>query len=139
MSFSLNRVMIAGNLTRDPELKYLDGGKTVCSFGIALNRKYKTADGQQREEVSFIECTAWGKTGELVSQYLKKGSGAYIEGRLTQETWEKDGKRQSKTKVTADNVQFIGSKRDAAPDDAPPTAKPAVPTDSAGDTDQPPF
>lgn len=111
---SINRVFLAGNLTRDPQMKFLAGDKAVCEFGIAINRKFKGSDGEMKEEATFVEIVAWGRTAELCGQYLTKGSGAFIEGRLTQETWDdkKDGSKRSKTKVTADNVQFMGGKRD---------------------------
>jgi single-strand DNA-binding protein len=141
VTFSLNKVHLAGNLTRNPELKMLEGGRGVCSFGIAVNRRFKNAAGEAKEEATFVECTAWGKTGELVAQYLTKGSPAYVEGRLTQEEWTgTDGKKNRKTKVTVDNVQFLGSapKRDETAD--APAPAPSRPVAVAGDADeQPPF
>ncbi len=146
---SINRVFLAGNLTRDPQTKFLAGDKAVCEFGIAINRKFKGSDGEMKEEATFVEIVAWGRTAELCGQYLTKGSGAFIEGRLTQETWEdkKDGSKRSKTKVTADNVQFMGGKKDrqegeqqekAVP--APGPRRPAAPEPSGGGSDSdPPF
>jgi len=98
-----------GNLTRDPELKQLDSGSSVVSFSLALNRKYKDSKTEeQREETVFIGCVAWNKTAELINEYLQKGSGCLVEGRLTQETYEdKEGKKVSKTKVIVNNVQFL--------------------------------
>lgn len=126
MSLNINRVTVAGNLTRDPEVKFLANDKAVAAFGIACNRTWKNAAGEKQEETTFVECEAWGRTAELVGQYLKKGDPAYVEGRLKQETWDDktDGKKRSKTKVSVDNVQFLGSKRrpSAAPEqsDEPP-------------------
>ncbi len=115
MGFNLNRVMVAGNLTRDPQVKTLDGGNVVANFGIAVNHNYKNKSGEKCEDTTFVECEAWGRTGELVGQYLSKGSGCFVEGRLRQDEWQdKEGKTQRKTKVVADSVQFIGKKSDGA-------------------------
>ena len=147
MSLNINRVTIAGHLTRDPEIKFLAGEKTVGSFGIACNRTWKNAAGEKQEETTFVECTAWGRTAELVGQYLKKGDPAYVEGRLTQETWEdkKDGSKRSKTKVTVDNVQFLGAKKERGEEAEVPSAPapaPRKPVQVPGSTDytsDPPF
>lgn len=142
----INTVFVGGRLTRDPQTKFLAGDKAVCEFGIAVNRKFKGNDGQMREEATFIEIVAWGKTAELCGQYLTKGSGAIVEGRITQETWDdkKDGSKRSKTKVTADRVHFTGSKKDrqegeqaAAP--APAPKRPVAPAAGGQGDDQPPF
>lgn len=144
MSFSFNKVYVAGNLTRDPQVKFLANEKAVCEFGIAVNHKYKAADGSMKEEVTFVECVAWGRTAELVGQYLTKGSGAFVEGRLKQEEWDdKEGKKQRKTKVTADSVQFTSTKKDgggeqsAAP--APAPRRPAADVGGGQGSDEPPF
>lgn len=143
MSFNYNRVTIAGNLTRDPEVRFLAGERAVAHFGLAINRRWKDKDGQTQEEALFVDCEAWGRTAELVGQYLTKGSGAFIEGRLKLDAWEdKDGQKRSKIKVVADSVQFIGGKSDgAAPAaDAPMAPKrPAAARAPAPFDSEPPF
>lgn len=102
-----------GNLTHDLEIKYTPSGIAVLEFSLAINRKWKDKEGNLKEEVSFIGCVAWQKTAELIAQYLKKGSGLFVEGRLNQESYEdKNGKKVSKTKVVVENVQFLGKKRE---------------------------
>lgn len=100
-----NRVILVGNLTRDPEVRFTSEGTAVANFGIATNRKYG-----ENEETFFGEITVWGKQGEACGQYLKKGSKALIDGRLTTESWEKDGEKKSKTRIVADNVRFMDNK-----------------------------
>ena len=143
MSFNYNRVTIAGNLTRDPEVRFLAGERAVAHFGLAINRRWKDKDGQAQEETLFVDCEAWGRTAELVGQYLTKGSGAFIEGRLKLDAWEdKDGQKRSKIKVVADSVQFIGGKSDgAAPAAEAPRAptRPAAVRGPAALDDEPPF
>lgn len=112
---NVNNVIISGNLTRDPELKYTPSGKAVVQFTVANNNKY-TRDGQAVEEVSFIKVTAWDKTAEHVAQYLAKGSGVLIEGRLKQETWEKDGEKKEKTGVIASRVHFTSKPKERSSD-----------------------
>ena len=102
----LNKAMIYGNLTRDPELKALPNGTPVASFGIATNRTYKDAVGAKQEQTEFHNVTVFGKQAETVSQYLKKGSAAYIEGRLATRSWDKDGVKQYRTEIVAEVVQF---------------------------------
>lgn len=130
---NLNRVMLMGHLTRDVELKTLPGGNTVGSFGIAVNHKYKTAAGEQKEDVTFVDCTAWGKTGETMAKYLAKGRAVYVEGRLKLDQWEdKEGAKRSKLSVVIESFQFIDSKQgggeDAAPKDgyAKPSSRPSA-------------
>lgn len=109
---SYNKVLLMGNLTRDPQLKYLPSQMAVVEFGIAVNRKYRTSSGEDREEVNFIDCTAWGKTGETINQYLQKGKPIFIEGRLKYDSWEdkQGGGKRSKLTVVVDNFQFIGGR-----------------------------
>jgi single-strand DNA-binding protein len=103
----LNKVMVFGNLTRDPELRALPSGGQVCSFGLATNRVYKKADGSKQEEVEFHNIVVFGRAAENCGQYLRKGSSAYVEGRLKTRTWEKDGAgKQYKTEIIAETVQF---------------------------------
>jgi single-strand DNA-binding protein len=117
---SLNKVILIGNLTRDPEVRYTPKGAAVCDVSIAVNRKWRDeATGESKEEVTFVDITVWGKQAENVGQYLRKGSSACFEGRLQQESWEdkQTGQKRNKLKVVAESVQFIGSKREGG--DAP--------------------
>jgi len=109
---SFNKVMLIGNLTRDIELRQLpSGNQSVASFGVACNRKFKTQQGEEREEVTFVDCEAWGRTGEVMKEYLSKGKPVFLEGRLKLDQWEdKEGKKHSKLKVVVENFQFIDSK-----------------------------
>jgi single-strand DNA-binding protein len=105
---SLNKVILIGNLTRDPELRYTPSGSALCKFGLAVNRKYKVNE-EWKEEVTFVDITVWGKQGETASEYLSKGRQACIDGRLTYSQWETDdGQKRSKLEVTADRVIFLG-------------------------------
>jgi single-strand DNA-binding protein len=105
---AFNSVILMGNLTRDPELKHTSSGSAVCAFGIAINSKYKSKSGEQKEEADFFDIEAWGKTAELCSQYLKKGSPVLIEGRLKQDRWEDEsGQKRSKVKIVCNGVQFL--------------------------------
>jgi len=112
----LNKVLLIGNLTRDPELRVTPKGTAICQFGLAVNRQYKDESGATRDETAFIDIEAWGKQGELVSKYLQKGSPAFIEGRLRFDSWEdkQSGQKRSKLKVVLENFQFIGGRGDGA-------------------------
>lgn len=118
MGLSINNVVIGGNLTRDPELKFLPDGTAVCNFNVAVNEKYTDKSGQKKESVCFVEVVAWKKTGELAAEYLRKGSPVVVEGKLAQDNWEdkETGKKRSKTKVTASKVHFVGAKGDKSPE-----------------------
>ncbi len=107
---SYNKVILLGNLTRDPELRYLPNSQTaVVDLGLATNRKWKGQDGSQHDETCFVDCTMFGKPAETINKYLKKGSPIFIEGRLTFDSWtSQDGTKRSKLKVTIENFQFIG-------------------------------
>ena len=109
---SFNKVILLGNLTRDPELRYTPQGSAVCEFALALNYQYTNKQtGQKVEEVSFIDIVAWGKTGEICAEYLKKGRQVMIEGRLKQDRWEaQDGKKMSKVRVTVESFTFVGAR-----------------------------
>ncbi len=102
----INKAMVFGNLTRDPELRALPSGAQVCSFSIATNRTYKKADGTKQEEVEFHNIVVFGRQAETSAQYLKKGSTAYVEGRIKTRSWEKEGVKHYKTEINADTVQF---------------------------------
>ena len=106
---SLNSVNIMGNLTRDPELKILSSGKSVCSMSIANNRVY-TKNNEKVTEVSYFDIEVWGPIAENCAKYLKKGSGIIVEGRLKQDRWEKDGKTQSRVRISANNIHFMPKK-----------------------------
>lgn len=102
----LNKAMIYGNLTRDPELKALPSGMQVCSFSIATNRVYNDRDGKRQEATDYHNVVVFGKQGENCAKYLSKGNSAYIEGRLQTRSWDKDGQKQYRTEIIADRVQF---------------------------------
>ncbi|MFA5500243.1 MAG: single-stranded DNA-binding protein [Candidatus Omnitrophota bacterium] len=105
---SLNKVFIMGNLTRDPELRYVPSGTAVASFTIAVNRVYTSQAGEKKEEVSFIRVVVWGRRAEVCGEYLSKGSPVFVEGRLQSRSWEaQDGQKRSTIEVIADNVQFL--------------------------------
>ncbi len=106
-----NRVVLVGNLTRDPELRYLPSGSSVCNTAIATSRKFKKNDGSPSEEVCFIDIAFFGRTGEIANQYLKKGSKVLVEGRLKLEQWtDQNGGKRSKHSVTVDSMQMLDSK-----------------------------
>ena len=106
-----NKVMLMGNLTRDPQLRYTPNKQAVCDFGLAINRKWKGADGQMHEDVCFVDCSAWAGRGEVIAKYLTKGQPIFVEGRLNYRTWDgPDGKKRSKLDVVVDQFQFIGGK-----------------------------
>lgn len=102
----LNKAMVFGNLTRDPELRSLPSGVQVCTFSIATNRVYKDRDGNKQEQADFHNIVVFGRQAETSSQYLKKGDSAYVEGRLQTRSWEKDGAKQYRTEIVAERVQF---------------------------------
>jgi len=109
---SLNKVLLIGNLTRDPELRYIPSGAAVANFGLAMNRVYTTQDGERKEEVCFVDIDVWGKTAENCANYLAKGRLVLVEGSLQFRTWEtEDGQKRSKLSVRAFNVQFLGGRR----------------------------
>src|SRR4051794_7368930 len=109
-----NKVILVGNLTRDPQLKYLPSQTAVAEFGIAMNRKWRDQQGQDREEVCFVDCAAFGKTGEFINQYFTKGKPILIEGRLKYDQWEdkQGGGKRSRLTVVAENVSFVGGPGD---------------------------
>jgi single-strand DNA-binding protein len=108
---NFNKVFLMGNLTRDVELKSIAGGQSVARIGMAINRSYTLQSGEKREEVTYVDCEAWGKQAEVMAKYLAKGRPVFIEGRLKLDMWEdKEGKKQSKMKVVVDAFQFIDSK-----------------------------
>ncbi len=130
---SFNKVILMGNLTRDPELRYTPGGNSLCSFGLAVNRRYRQ-NGELKDEVCFIDITVWGKQAENCSEFLSKGSGVMLEGRLRQHSWEtEDGQRRTKIEVVANSVQFLpragerGQATDRAGEDMPGGSDEGIP------------
>ena len=113
---SFNKVILIGNLTRDPELKYLPKGTGVCNISMAVNRRWRTEAGEEREDVYFADCKAFGKQAETLSQYVKKGHPLMIEGRLTREEWDdkKSGEKKSATRIMIESFQFLKSREDGA-------------------------
>ena len=114
---SLNRILLIGNLTKDPELRYTPGGVAVANLRMAVNSMFKSQSGERKEETCFVTIVVWSKQAELCQQYLKKGRSIFVEGRLVSRSWEAEGKTRSTMEVRADRVQFLGG--------------PARPTDDA--------
>jgi single-strand DNA-binding protein len=130
---SYNKVLLMGNLTRDPEVRYTPKGTAIANIGLAVNRVYSTEGGEQKEEVTFIDIEVWGRQAETVGQYLAKGRPVFVEGRLKLDSWEdkESGQKRQKLKVVAERVQFLGAPRgsaefkDQAPTDEAPAARAA--------------
>jgi len=118
---SLNKVLLIGNLTRDPELRYIPSGTAVAKFGLAVNRDYTDrASGEKKESVCFVDITVWGKQAEICNQYLSKGRPVFLEGRLEFSSWEtKEGDKRNKLEVVAERVQFLGGRKDGEGGGAP--------------------
>lgn len=154
---NLNKVMLIGNLTRDPELRYTPSGKAVADISLAINRVWVNDAGQKQEDTTFVDVTLWGRQAELAQQYLTKGRGAYIEGRLQMDTWDdkETGKKRSKLKVVGDSLQFLPDGRGGSPTggaapqqqrasapsqrSGPPQGASAAPPDEFQDEDDIPF
>jgi single-strand DNA-binding protein len=136
---ALNSVNIMGNLTRDPEMKYTPSGKSVCALSIANNRIY-TKNGERVTEVSYFDVEVWGAAAENCAKYLTKGRGIIVEGRLKQDRWEKDGKTQSRVRISANNIHFLPSKPREEGAGAGNLAQPAAVSagSAAGSDEQPP-
>lgn len=128
---SMNRVFLVGNLTRDPEVRYLTSGQAVADLRLAVTSKYRTQSGEDKEDTVFVDVNVWGRTAENCGQYLSKGAPALVEGRLKLDQWEKDGKKNSKLFVVADRVQFLGGPRGGSP-------RATEPVDVAGSDDAAP-
>jgi single-strand DNA-binding protein len=124
---TLNKVFLIGNLTRDPELRYVPSGSAVATFTVAVNRVYKSQTGEKKEQTSFIRVVVWGRRAEVCGEYLSKGSPVFVEGRLQSRDWEsQDGQKRNTVEVVADNIQFLrmgdktgqgAVKQAASPDD----------------------
>ncbi len=108
MAKGFNKVVLMGNLTRDPELRSTPSGQSVASFSLAVNRSWKNASGETQEAVDYIDCNAWGKAGEIISQYMQKGRAILVSGRLQQRSWEQDGQKRSKVEVVVEDFNFVG-------------------------------
>lgn len=109
-----SKAIITGNLTRDPELRTTPNGASVCSFSVAVNRVFRDSSGTQQEQVSFIDCSAWGKLGEMIGQYAKKGAGVLVSGRLDQRTWEdkNTGQKRSRVEIVVEDFNFTTAAND---------------------------
>lgn len=108
---SYNRVILVGNVTRDPEFKLLASGTSVCELGIAVNDRFKNGKGEWVDDTTFVDVTLWGRTAEVAKEFLTKGAPVLIEGRLKLDTWEKDGQKRSKLKVNGEKMQMLGSRK----------------------------
>ncbi|MBT7651608.1 MAG: single-stranded DNA-binding protein [Opitutae bacterium] len=130
---SLNKVLLIGNLTRDPDVRMMSNGRPVCNFGLALNRNYKDSEGNRKEEVTFVDVECFGPRAEAVAKFFTKGRSIFVEGRLKLDQWEsKEGEKRSAIRVVLDNFEFVDSKQDGASNQsrniemsAPTTAAPA--------------
>ena len=142
---NLNKVLLLGNVTRDPEVRYTPKGSAVCDLGVAVNRSYTTDSGEKREEVTFVDVTLWGRTAEVASEYLKKGRPVFVEGRLQMDTWDdkQTGQKRTRLRVVADNMQLLGGRPPGGaepPGDSRQTsAPPKKSTSSEPDEDEIPF
>ncbi len=125
---NFNKVLLIGNLTRDPQLSYLPSQTAVVDFGLAVNRRWTGKDGEKKEETCFVDCTSFGRQAETINKYLTKGRPVFVEGRLTFNSWTaQDGTKRSRLKVTVENFQFLGSPSEGVrPEQSHP--------DSAGDS-----
>ena len=129
-----SKAIITGNLTRDPELRNTPSGASVCSFSVAVNRVYRDASGEQKEDVSFIDCSAWGKLAEMISQYAKKGTGVLVSGRLDQRSFEgKDGVRRSRVEIVVEDFNFTGAAREKGGSKYSENAMPEAPASDLPD------
>jgi single-strand DNA-binding protein len=128
---SVNKVILIGNVTRDPEVKYTPKGTAVAEVGLAVNRTWKDDGGQKKEEVTFIDVDLWGRTAEIAGEYLRKGASVYFEGRLKLESWEDktSGQKRSKLKVVGEVMQFLGGKAEGGEqrEQRPATQRPSAP------------
>jgi single-strand DNA-binding protein len=129
---SFNKVILMGNLTRDPELRVTPKGTAVCQIGLAVNSTYKDKEGNQKEEVTFIDVDVFGRQAEVIAKYMSKGRPILIEGRLKLDSWEsKEGEKRSKLKVVLENFQFVGSRGDSSGGEAPGGGGTSGPDDNA--------
>jgi single-strand DNA-binding protein len=147
---SFNKVILLGNLTRDPEVRYTPKGTAVTDLGLAVNRTYTADNGEKREEVTFVDVTFWGRTAEVAGEYLKKGRPVFVEGRLQLDSWDDktSGQKRTKLKVIGENMQMLGAPRGGGsggdedggpPRSSRPTPPPRAAVPSAPDDDEIPF
>ena len=125
MAKGFNKVILMGNLTRDPETRQTPSGQSVTNFSLAVNRTWKGQDGSTQEAVSYIDCVAWGKTGEVIAQYMQKGRPILVDGRLDQRSWEQDGNKRSKIEVIVENFNFVGGGNDSGGSSSRSTSAPS--------------
>jgi single-strand DNA-binding protein len=118
MASDINRTILIGRMTKDPELKYTPSGSAVCSFSLACNYSH-TSNGEKKEQVSFFNCIAWAKLGEVITQYCKKGHRIAVEGRLQQRSWEKDGTKRSVVEIVVEHVQFLQPRENGVQGETP--------------------
>jgi single-strand DNA-binding protein len=139
---SYNKVLLMGNLTRDPEVRYTPKGTALANLGVAVNRVWTTESGEQKEEVTFVDIEVWGRQAETAGQYLSKGRPVFVEGRLKLDSWEdkESGQKRNKLKVVAERVQFLGAPRGGAEfkDQAPSDEGPARPASRGPRASAPP-
>ncbi len=134
---SLNKVMLIGNLTRDPELRYIPNGTPVADFGMAINREYTDREGEKHSETCFVDIVAWRKQAEICDQFLTKGSLVYVEGRLQLDTWETtQGEKRSRHRVVAERVQFLDFKGRESKRTTPRQEEQRSPTEAGSDSQQ---
>lgn len=141
MSSDLNRVILIGRLTKDPELRYTTSGTAVASFTLANNRSYSTG-GEKKDQVSYFDCVAWSKMGEIITEYYKKGKLIAIEGRISQRRWDdQDGNKKSKIEIVVENFQFLSAGKSDDSSGKPNSSKPEPSTswDDANPFDEPEF
>jgi single-strand DNA-binding protein len=150
---SFNKVILLGNLTRDPEIRYTPKGSAVCDLGIAVNRQYTLDNGERREEVTYVDVVLWARLAEIAAEYLKKGRPVFIEGRLQLDTWDdkQSGQKRSKLRVIGETMQMLGSRgggggapTEAGDDDRPartttPPPKAGASASAGADEDEIPF
>jgi single-strand DNA-binding protein len=140
---SLNKVLLIGNLTRDPDVRVMTNGRPVCNFGLALNRSYKDAEGNRKEEVTFVDVECFGPRAEAVGRFFTKGRAIFVEGRLKLDQWEsKEGEKRSALRVVLDNFEFVDSKQESATSQGAkayesPKDSPATETAASTDTETP--
>ena len=133
---SLNKVMIIGNLGRDPEMRFTAGGQALATFSVACNRRYTTRDGEQRDETEWVRVVCWGRQAEIAGQYLQRGSPVYVEGRLQTRSWEdQQGQTRYMTEVVAQNFQMLGSRGGGAGGDGGGERWQDGPADAGGGPD----
>ena len=147
---NLNKVLLMGNMTRDPQLSYLPSQTPVVEFGLAMNRRYKKQDGSMADDTCFVDCQMFGKRAETINKYFKKGEPIFVEGRLKYDSWEKDGRKHSRIRVFVENFEFLGkggSRQGGGNSNAPasqsesgyPDTSMEAPYGAAGSNDDIPF